>query len=308
MIIDYKAGGTGTDGKRIAVLDVVDHPVLGRGVVLEILQDGDATVRFRRIPNRTVSVKWHTLRKVNEEPTPAEHQKRLFIAFDQAWNDDVPDMFRQLVDAGFRQFKISPMWALSEPDGLAAMRDAQVDLFLDAKLYDTRDTVMRTVRQTIALGMKYLTVHHTRVMAALNGLHANSPLKIIAVGKLSDDSPRGSDGWGSHLAWTVGIPQEVSLVIPAGWFMSTTNTAHHNIDAHEVFAVGNRLAVVDFTNDHATTGTPDIVAKHARYLIVGRPITASIEPVTAALEWVQAIASAGASAKADRQRTKPPYA
>lgn len=97
-------------------------------------------------------------------------------------------LYREL---GHRWFKIGPQ-ALLQHSGMIfirnMMRESDVQLMLDLKLYDTVDTVKAATRYAFDLGAKFLTVYAApSVMTAALSVVKPKNGSILAIGKTSDD-------------------------------------------------------------------------------------------------------------------------
>jgi orotidine-5'-phosphate decarboxylase len=222
---------------------------------------------------------------------------RLIVALD----GDAPGMgivFARLYrETPIRWFKIGPAILLDHSGMILIenmMRETGVNLFLDLKLYDTRDTVDRTVRRAFDLGARFVTVHATPSMveAAMRAKPPGDRCKVLAIKHLTDQPPpwdqedlRGTALW---------FEPADGLVLPS-WAIKHV---HKDDRADKVIVCpGIRRAGKpesggyrnpDDPNNHARPATPtEALRAGADYLVVGRPITAAPDPIAAAKAIIQ---------------------
>lgn len=181
-------------------------------------------------------------------------------------------------EAGVRWFKLD-VRSMMHPERfhhvIQAINARGLGLFLDLKLYATKDTVRLAMFEAVALGAKMLTVHADCV----EPLAADDRIKILSVRHLTDGTAAG-DGY-DNLPRVDGIicsvararasrPHTRKLLVcpgirPAGWP----------------------------SDNHTVPATPtDAVAAGADYIVVGRPIIAAADPVEAAKNILRELAEA----------------
>jgi orotidine-5'-phosphate decarboxylase len=207
---------------------------------------------------------------------------------------DVPDLAgaRRIVDAlgeDCRFYKVgSQLFTAEGPPVVRWLRDAGCDVFLDLKFHDIPATMSGAARSAGALGVRLLTVHASAgvagVRAAVDG--AGEHCGVLAVTVLTSFDAAGlATAWGRGV---LDIDREVlrlaALAAEAG--------AHGLVcSAHEVEAVrarfGDRLAPLvpgirlagGDAHDQARVAAPDAAARAgARYLVLGRAVTAAASP------------------------------
>ncbi len=207
----------------------------------------------------------------------------------------------KLEHAGVRWFKLGVRSLL---DGITGPRlplmthivTRHLNLFLDLKLYDTRDTVERVARRAFLLGARFLTVYAApSMLQAAMRAKGSGDQKVLAVKRLTDMYP----------TW----PQE-DLQLDVPWFQiadglvlpvwATRHIHPRDLVTKVVVCPGIRRAEVfdsgtstvgDFSsrwidkpNNHANPATPaEAKAAGADYIVVGRPIICSLDPVAAAV-------------------------
>jgi len=177
------------------------------------------------------------------------------------------------------------------PDVVRGVRDRGADVFLDLKLHDIPNTVAGGVRAAAAMGARLVTVHGTGGAAMLRaavdagGTECGVLAVTILTSLTADEIARS---WGRK---SVEVGDEVlrlaELAAEAG--------AHGIVcSGREARAVrdrfGDRLAVLvpgvraagGAVQDQARVVTPsEAAAAGARYVVVGRMVTAAADRVTA---------------------------
>jgi orotidine-5'-phosphate decarboxylase len=221
------------------------------------------------------------------------------VALDYFRLGDAVSMVRTLGDR-CRFYKIgSELFTAAGPAAVAAVRDLGCDVFLDLKFHDIPNTVRAAVRAAAAQQVRLVTVHATggRAMleAAVEGAAEDRACSVVAVTVLTSLTGEAlAAAWGRPV---VSVPSEVArlatLAIDAG--------AHGIVCSGDEAPVlraryGDRLAVVvpgvrlpgGSAHDQARVVTPGAArAAGARYIVVGRAVTAAPDPkgaMTAVLE------------------------
>jgi orotidine-5'-phosphate decarboxylase len=143
-------------------------------------------------------------------------------------------------------------------------------LMLDLKLYDTRDTVLRTMEAVAKLGAAMVTVHVACTEHALGF----GP-KVLAVGHLTDGTGvvRGDSDY------------IVSTILPFadGAVCSAWQASALRPKTGKILACPGVRPLGTLADNHVTPATPRDAARFgADYIIIGRPIYAAPDPVAAA--------------------------
>ena len=183
------------------------------------------------------------------------------------------------------------LFTAAGPALVSALRQRGADVFLDLKLYDIPNTVRAAARRAAALDVRLLTVHasggESMLAAAVDGAGRNCG--ILGVTVLTSLTPAElAQSWGRG-PW-IDIRAEVLRLA------DMANSA----GAHGVVCSGDELGAVsrDFPrlaplvpgirpagaalNDQSRVVTPeDAAALGARYLIIGRVVTAASDPLAA---------------------------
>lgn len=203
----------------------------------------------------------------------------LIVALDV---DTVPrfaGLFHDLRGVEIKFFKVSVSNLMMPLHSLIPyMRSYDVDVFLDLKLYDTRDTVERIARQAFDLGVRFLTVHATPSMlaAAMRAKPAGDYAKVLAVASLTDN-PNSAN------------PQDLQgLKIADGLICSCASTVNWYRSEYPEFS--DKILVLPGIRPKGTTSDNHrfaVLPKTAKrdgadYVVVGRPIIDAPDPVAAA--------------------------
>ncbi len=173
-------------------------------------------------------------------------------------------------------------------------------VFLDMKLLDIGNTVERATRNAAASGAKFLTVHghDSKTLRAAVAGKAGTQLGILAVTVLTslDAADLAQQGQGDTVEGLVA--RRARLAHEAG----CDGVVASGLEAARVRdVVGPGIAIVtpgirlagDAAGDQARVATPQIaIAAGADYIVVGRPITAAVDPRQVAEGFVQAIEEA----------------
>jgi orotidine-5'-phosphate decarboxylase len=191
-----------------------------------------------------------------------------------------------------RLYKIgSELYTISGPDVVRALQGRGSSVFLDLKFHDIPNTVRGAVRSAASLGVQLLTVHATggRAMldAAVEGAReAAAHCEIFGVTVLTSlDSRALSVAWGrpvssiqdevlrlAQLAYDAGIHG----IVCSGEEASAVRAKFG--DSVGTLVPGVRLAGAE-RQDQARVVTPKQAASAgARYIIVGRAVTAAKSP------------------------------
>ena len=191
-----------------------------------------------------------------------------------------------------RFYKIgSELFTAAGPGVVAAVQASGASVFLDLKFMDIPNTVRGSVRSAVGLGVRLLTVHASGGRAMLEAAVAaakesGSSCQVVAVTVLTSMDANGlSSVWGrplqdveaevlrlARLARDAGVPGVVCSGREAAAVRERVGGG--------VFTLvpGVRLAGSD-ANDQSRVVTPrEAAAAGARYIVVGRTVTAAPSP------------------------------
>lgn len=214
---------------------------------------------------------------------------------------DVPDraaaarLVERLGDAG-DFYKVGlELYTAEGPDVVRWLRGLGKDVFLDLKFHDIPNTVRGACRSAARLGVRLTTVHAyggpTMLAAAVEGAaeQGGGGCGVLAVSVLTSHGA-------ADLGAAVGreIPDVTAEVLRLAGLARAAGTHGLVCSGHEVGAVraahgaglaplvpGVRLAG-DAVHDQARVVTPEAAAAAgARYVVLGRTVTAAADPVAA---------------------------
>lgn len=186
------------------------------------------------------------------------------------------------------------LFTAAGPDIVKQLRARGAEVFLDLKLHDIPNTVAGAVRAGAALGARLMTVHASGGSAMLKAAvaAAGDPEMCGILGVTILTSLTGDDvskAWGRKDGQVNPVDEVVRL---AG--LVAESGAHGVVcSGHEapfVAAAFGDLSILvpgvrpkgEASQDQARVVTPaEAVAAGARYIVVGRPITASPDPARA---------------------------
>jgi len=219
---------------------------------------------------------------------------RLIVALDGE-NFKMTQLMQQLYhELNIKNFKVSPSLILEEAwnrdlPGLVWNLTQYPDtgLFLDLKLYDTRDTIERTVKMAFDLGARFVTVHATQSVmeAAMRAKPADERCKVLAVPGLTDAV--GSGPFIESLNVTDGIVCDVGVAAHLRTASLTETIYHERYAKKTLVCPGIRQIGSDGyyapKDNHSRVYCPaEALRAGADYLIVGRPIWQAEDPAKAA--------------------------
>lgn len=176
------------------------------------------------------------------------------------------------------------------PAVVEAIRDRGCDVFLDLKFHDIPNTVRKAAASAASLGVRLLTVHASGGRAMLDAAREGAgETGVLAVTVLTSLDARSlGAAWGrpelevrGEVLRLAALAAEAGLhgIVCSGQEAAAVRQAHGERLAPLV--PGIRLAGAD-TQDQARVVTPaDAVRAGARYLVLGRTVTAEPDPVAA---------------------------
>jgi orotidine-5'-phosphate decarboxylase len=209
------------------------------------------------------------------------------IALDFANANDALELV-DLLGERCRFYKVgNQLFTAAGPAVVRALRARECDVFLDLKFHDIPNTVAGGVRSASALGARLVTVHGSGGRAMLDAAvaAAEGECGVLAVTVLTSmTGPELAAAWG-RADHTLDVPAEVERLA----------TVAAEAGAHGVVCSGReaplirdrfaeRLAVLvpgvrpadGSAHDQARVATPaEVVAAGARYMVVGRMVTAA---------------------------------
>lgn len=232
-------------------------------------------------------------------PRPPE----LIVALDVSELQEA-ERFVQLLRPAVDFFKVgSALFTACGPDAVRMIRHHDARVFLDLKFFDLPQVVAAAVRSAVRLGVSMLTVHTLggekmlRAAAQAAG-EAENPPRLVGVTlltSLDEEEVR-----------SIGIPDGLAeAVLRLGALARKAGLDGAVCGVHEVTGLKQSLGADFLTvvpgirprpmegDDQARTGDlASAVAAGADYVVVGRPVLRSPDPLAAARALVDALTSA----------------
>jgi len=216
------------------------------------------------------------------------------VALDFGSAADALALARRLGDA-CRFYKVgSELFTVAGPSVVQALLDEGAEVFLDLKFHDIPNTVAGAVRSAAALGVRLLTVHASGGAAMLRAAQeaadsaasADRRCQLLAVTVLTSfDADALAGTWGRP---AVVVEQEVVRLAGEAVAAGLHGVVCSGAEAAAVRAAyGDRLALLvpgirlagGSSHDQRRVMTPAAAqAAGARYLILGRAVTAAADP------------------------------
>lgn len=187
-------------------------------------------------------------------------------------------------------FKVgSTLYTAAGPTIVRELRERMgADVFLDLKFHDIPNTVAGAVRSAAGLGAKLVTVHASGGRAMLEAAQAAAGTEcgVLAVTVLTSlDGAALASSWGRG---ALDVQEEVLRLAGDAVAVGVHGIVCSGEEAESVRRVfGDRLAVLvpgvrlegDAANDQARVVTPRSAQRAgARYVVVGRTVTAAADP------------------------------
>lgn len=230
----------------------------------------------------------------------ANAARRIFVALDLPSVDAAREMVARL-SPPVTGFKIG--LELIYAGGIDLARDLAAnghEIFLDAKLLDIGNTVERATAQIAALGARYLTIHasDTKTLSAAVRGRGNSHLRLLGVTVMTNLDFRDLSEQGVTRPPREMVLHRARLAVEVG-LDGVIASPHEAAALRENF--GDRLEIVTpgirpasaQAGDQARTATPaEAIAAGADKLVIGRPITAAVDPPAAVRAIIDEIAAA----------------
>lgn len=227
----------------------------------------------------------------------------LIVALDVGSTREALALTDRLPDCRF--FKVgNELFTREGPAVVRALTERGTDVFLDLKFHDIPNTVNNACRAAAELGVRLLTVHasggEAMLGAAVEG--AGDRCAVLAVTVLTSlDSTAVGAAWGRV---EVDVEREVLRlaavarragahgVVCSGREAAALRDAHGSALAILVPAIRMPGAA---THDQSRTVSPAEAARNgARYVVVGRAVTAAAEPDAAFAAMRRELAGIGA--------------
>ncbi len=212
------------------------------------------------------------------------------VALDYFTLGDALSMVRTLGGLS-RFYKIgSELFTAVGPAAITAVRELGCDVFLDLKFHDIPNTVRAAVRTAAAHGVRLVTVHASggrgMLEAAVEGARSRESCGVVAVTVLTSLSAEGvGASWGRTVS---SVTEEVLRLAAVAADAGAEGVVCGGEEAPAVrMRYGDRLSLVvpgirlasGPVHDQARVVSPAAArAAGARYIVVGRTVTADPDP------------------------------
>jgi len=222
------------------------------------------------------------------------HRERLALALDVDDLVEATELAAQLAP-WFGVVKIGlELFSASGPEAIAALRQRDLEVFVDLKLHDIPTTVHKAARVLGAVGARYVTLHAqggpAMLRAGVEGLHDGAeraglptPTSLAVTVLTSDDSAP------PHI-----VPNRVRLALEGGCgglvlAAEDLQTARELAPRLTRVVPGIRISGGP-RHDQARAATPqEAVANGADLLVIGRAVTKAEDPEAAAAAIAAAV-------------------
>ncbi len=235
-------------------------------------------------------------------PQDLKAAEKLIVALDVRSLDEAKEMIRKL-SPDVRIFKVGMgLFTLCGPDAVALVHDNGARVFLDLKFHDIPNTVAHAVRSAAKLGVFMVNIH------ALGG--SEMMMKAVEAARESEKRPKllGVTVLTSMDQSAIGevgierkIEEEVVSLARLGKESGLEGVvASPNETGLIIKNLGNDLIIVTpgirptgaEKNDQKRVMTPkDAIMAGADYIVVGRPITETKDPLGAAKKIIKEMES-----------------
>jgi len=205
---------------------------------------------------------------------------------------------------GLRWVKLGPVLYVREGGGPALVREFAargIRVFLDLKFHDIPNTVAGAVTAARELGVGMATVHCLggRAMLVAAARAAGPDLALVGVTVLTSHDAAEFEAVLGRGVPDLGFEAErLARAALAAGLRGVVASGHELALLREALGTGPWIVVPgirlpgDAAGDQARTMAPDeAVRRGATHLVVGRPITASPDPVAAYRRFAEAVVS-----------------
>lgn len=220
--------------------------------------------------------------------------RRLIVALDFSTLSQAISLAKPLVDevAGFKVGL--ELMSAEGPRAISAIAELGAPVFADVKLHDIPNTVAGAARGIAAAGARWVTVHASggreMMEAAVGGAGNTGVLAVTVLTSMSDTEVE-------EVGFSEGVERQVvNLATLAdgagveGLVCAPGDVAAIRNKGIELSIFTPGIRIVDSGDDQKRTGTPvEALSAGADYLVVGRPVTQTPDPVTAAREITESI-------------------
>jgi orotidine-5'-phosphate decarboxylase len=216
----------------------------------------------------------------------SDRSDRLIVALDVETAAEARTLVAAL-DGAASFYKVGlELYAAAGMDFVRELKSQGHRVFLDLKLYDIGETVKRAVAQVAKVGVDFLTVHGSPpIMKAAVAGRGESSLKLLAVTVLTslDDNDLLQMGYSCNVASLVelGVRNAMDAGIDGVICSPLEVTRVREMARPDVILVipGTRSPGAS-AGDQKRVATPaQAISSGANYLVIGRQVTRSSEPL-----------------------------
>lgn len=223
-------------------------------------------------------------------------KEKLIVAADLADRDAILALCDKLAsEVGLIKVGLEAFVA-NGPELVAEIRSRGIEVFLDLKLHDIPTTVEKATRAASELDVRMLTIHSSggRAMLEAGRRAAGEPTLLLGVTILTslDDAELDRIGFrdepGDAVIRLAGLCVETGVdgVVASPQEIEPIRARYEGLT---IVTPGIRMES-DSHDDQKRTMTPEeAIARGADYIVVGRPITRSDDPVAAARRVVDSM-------------------
>lgn len=218
---------------------------------------------------------------------------KLIVALDYHCRDKAMALVRQL-DPELCALKVGhELFTLLGPDFVRELVNKRFKIFLDLKFHDIPNTVAKACLAAAELGVWMINVHAAggldmmqAAKAAIHAYHGTPPM-LIAVTVLTSMNDAELSAVGVNLSLQKQVVQLALLAKRAGLDGVVSSALEAPIIkkacGHDFLTVTPGIRLVDTaTDDQKRIMTPvNAIKMGSDYLVVGRPITAAVNPLEA---------------------------
>ncbi len=236
------------------------------------------------------------MRAGGDEFKNSDSRQRLIVALDVSTAAAARKIVAAVGDSALT-YKVGMQ--LYTAEGPQVVRDLVASgrrVFLDLKYHDIPNTVSEAVSEAAKLGVSMLTVHASgsakMLRAAADAAQARPGLIVLAVTVLTsmDGNDLATIGMGGTVAESVVRLAEVALANGCTGIVSSAHEASRlRSEFGKDFAIvtpGVRPAGGEVGDQKRVVTPAEAIAAGASHIVVGRPITAAVDPAAAAREIV----------------------
>lgn len=220
---------------------------------------------------------------------------KVIIALDYASKEEALTFVR-LLDPGLCKLKIGKeLFTLAGPDLVRSLVDMSFDVFLDLKFHDIPNTVAQACKAAASLGVWMLNVHalggQTMLQAAREAIDASAqqPLligvTILTSMSAADLQQIGISGTAEENVERLALLSENAALDGVVCSSKEVKLLRKKVGADfKLVTPGIRPAGSNQDDQKRIMTPPDAIQAGSDYLVIGRPITKSNDPLQALID------------------------